>query len=100
MREELKRCHAVAVLQVLAPQPVAMSSQQNLALGTRHDRDILDRIASADARRGAQAGAPFLRLRLESGRHMGMSCPIASRPPLQFAGIDVELATIHGASRT
>jgi len=98
VREELERCHAVAVLQILAAQPVAMGPQQNLALGARHDRDVLDRTVGARARRGAQAGAPFLRLRLESGRHMSMSRPIAFRPPLQFSGVDVELPTIRGAS--
>src|SRR6202050_1512897 len=43
VREELERCHAVAVPQILAAQPVAMGPQQNLALGARHDRDVLAR---------------------------------------------------------
>lgn len=98
MGQELERRHAVAVLQILAPQPVAMGPQQHLALGARHERDVLDRIVGARARQGAQAGAPFLRLGLGSSRHMGMSRPVASRPPHQFAGVDVQPSAIRAAT--
>jgi len=98
VREQLERRHAVAILQVLAAQPVAMGPQQHLALGARHDRDFLDQIAGANARQGAPSGAPFLRLGLGSGRHMGMSRPVASRPPLQFAAVAVALSAIRGAA--
>lgn len=83
--QELERRSAVAVLQVLTPQPVAMDSQQYLTLGARHDRHLLDLIARATASRCTVAAIPLGGSPLVSGRHMDMSRPRARRPPSQLS---------------
>ena len=88
LRHELERRLAVAVLQVLEAQPVAMRGQQHPARGLRDQRHLLGLVESRPARSGSPPGCrPELardsRSRVESGRHVGMSLPSTARPPLR-----------------
>ncbi len=86
VRDQLECRLAIAVLEVLLAQSVAMESQQDLALGVRHPGHGLGLVDGAQ-RTGAggwQSAWGTCR-RLRSGRHMGMSRASARRPPSQFA---------------
>ena len=52
VRHQLERGLAVAVLEILPAQPVAVRAQQQLALGARHQRHLLGRV---EPRRGPAA---------------------------------------------
>ena len=43
-REQLERRLAVAVLEILRTQPVAMDAQQQIALRARHQRNLIHRV--------------------------------------------------------
>jgi len=83
-RDQLENRLAVAVLEILPPQSMAMHTEQQVALGARNDRDLLREIRPAAGSRPARvfvavdsfsAGA--------SGRHMSMSLAVSPRPPSQ-----------------
>jgi len=82
MCDELEHRLAVAILEVLSTEPVAIQMQQQRALGGRDGRNGLRRVrcASQKSRTRAAAGNRSC----PSGRHTPMSLAAAIRPPLNF----------------
>ncbi len=81
-REQLEHGLAVAVLQVLPAQAVAVSAQQPVVRGARHERDLLYGVREGAA--SVQASARERRAQRGWGRHTGMSHPAPSGPPSQI----------------
>jgi membrane protein len=83
--QQLERRLAVAILQVLAPQPPAVGGKQKLATRAGHERDRLAGIEQAKCRSTERSRARNRSFRaLLSGRHASMSVQVARRPPSQF----------------
>ncbi len=84
VHHELERGLAVAVLEILPAQLVAICTEQQLTPGPRHERHLLGRIGTWPAPRNAGSVRAGPRsLELTSGRHIPMSSPTAKRPPCQ-----------------
>jgi membrane protein len=83
--QQLERRLAVAILEVLAPKPVAMGAKQQVATraGDKRNRFAgVERTPGRTAERLRACNCPF-RVLL-SGRHASMSVQVARRPPSQF----------------
>ncbi len=83
--QQLERRLAVAVLEVLVPEPPTVTGKQKLATRAGHERDGLARIEQAKRVPGEPLWACNKSFRaLLSGRHASMSMQVARRPPSQF----------------
>ena len=83
--QQLERRLAVAVLKILAPEPVTVSGEQQIAPRARHEPNRLVRIEQTESRPTDCHGAPKRSFgALLSGRHVSMSVQVARRPPSQF----------------
>ncbi len=84
--EQLEHGLAVAVLQILPAQAVAVGAQQPVVRGARHEREELDGIREGAAGR-SKSGWPQIggrRARRGWGRHTGMSHQASGGPPSQI----------------
>ena len=64
LREQLERRLAVAVLEVLLAQPMAVRAQQHLAPGLRHQRHLLHLVEASRAVGGQASSSARFRLRI------------------------------------
>jgi inner membrane protein YhjD len=85
--EHLEGCLAVAVFEILAPEPVTMEAEQRATARAGDQRDSLLHVQRAQATYLAQArgGGHSGFSALLSGRHGSMSAEMAGTPPSQFA---------------
>jgi membrane protein len=93
--DQLEGRLAIAVLQILADEPVTMGAQQQLASRSSNQGNRFDRVPSGTLSEAANRGEPAgpanegrARTRsfgtLSSGRHVSMSMRVAPTPPSQF----------------
>ncbi len=83
--QQLKRCLAVAVLEILASEPVTVNTEQEITTRTGYQCHSLPRIKHTQLRLANCSGEPEKSSGgLLSGRHVSMSVQVARRPPSQF----------------